>query len=85
MIVMVEVYKIMLNSGFQGGSRGGRGGGQGVQTPPPLKNRKNIGFLIVILVRIPWEIRKLPSHQSMLGNHRPASEMPFNGVSLAGR
>ena len=27
-----------------GGSRGG-GGEQGVQTPPPLKNHKNKGFL----------------------------------------
>ena len=33
-------YVYML---FMGGSRGG--GGQGVRTPPPLKNHKNRGFL----------------------------------------
>ena len=40
MIIMVEVYKIMLNSGFQGGSRGGRGGAGGPDPPPPEKSQK---------------------------------------------
>ena len=47
-------------------------GGQGIQTPPPLKKYKNIGFL-AMLVRIP----RLPSQYSMLGHHWPASETPF--------
>ena len=38
--------------------------GQRVQTPEPLKNKKNVGFLSL-------------SQNSMLGHHRHASEMPF--------
>ena len=35
-----------------------------------------------MLVRIPWKIIKLPSQNSMLGHHRPASETPFNGTRI---
>ena len=48
------------------GSRGGRGSG------PPLKNHKNIGFLINTCLD-PLKITKLPSQHSMLGHHRHAS------------
>ena len=44
--------------------------------PPPLKNHINIGFLSNTDPD-PLEIKKLPSHHSMLGHHRPASESPF--------
>ena len=65
--------------------RGSRGGeGQGVRTPPPLKNHKDIGFPSNIDLD-PLKITKLPSQHSMLGHHLHASETPFNGVSLAGR
>ena len=49
-------------------------GGQGVRTP--LENYKNIGFLSNTGPD-PLRITKLPSQYSMLGHHRPASEMPF--------
>ena len=70
----VEVPSIYLP--IMCGSRGG----QGFRTPPPpppLENYKNIGFLSIILVRIPWKITKLPSQHSMLGHHWPASETPL--------
>ena len=62
----------------------GGGGGQGFQTPPPLKNHKNIGFLSNTGPD-PLTITKLPSQHSMLGHHRHSSETPFNGASLAGQ
>ena len=61
-----------------GGSRGGdRVSG------PPLKNHKIKGFL-AILAWIAWNITKLPSQHSLLGNPRPASETPFNWHFVAG-
>ena len=62
------------------------GGGQGVRTPPPppLENYKNIGFLRNTSPD-PLKITKIPIQHSMLGHHRPASETPFKGHSLAGR
>ena len=59
-------------------------GGQGVRTPPPPKNHKNIEFLSNTGPD-PQEFSKLPSQHSTLGHHRHASETPFKGVSLAGR
>ena len=56
------------------GSR--EGGGQGVRTPPPPENYKNIGFLNNTGPD-PLKITKLPSQHSMLGHHRLASETPF--------
>ena len=50
-----------------GSKRGGRGSG------PPEKSL-NIGFL-----NNTGQIIKLPSHHSMLGHHRHASETPLNG------
>ena len=50
------------------------GGGGGVRTP--LENYKNIGFLR-ITGPDPLKITKLPSQNSMLGHHQPASETPF--------
>ena len=61
---------------------GGRGAGS--PDPPPLKNHKNIGFLSYT-GPVPLKITKRPCQHSMLGNHRHASETPFNGVSLPGR
>ena len=60
-------------------------GGQGVPDPPPqpLKNHKNIGFSSNTGPD-PLKKAKLPSQHSMLGHHWQASEMPFNGVTLAG-
>ena len=55
------------------------GGGQGVRTP--LKNHENIVFFYNYWSGSPEK----PSQHSMLGKHRPASEMPFNGALLAGR
>ena len=52
--------------------RGDRGSGP----PPPLKNRKNIGFPSNIGPD-PLIIPKLPSQHSMLGHHQHASETPF--------
>ena len=57
-------------------------GGQGAG--PPGKLQKNIG-LLNNTGPDPLKITKLPIQHSMLGLHRPASETPFNGVSLAGR
>ena len=55
------------------------GGTGGLDSPPPLKNHKNIGFLSNTG---PDPLKnhkatKPPSQHSMLGPHRPASEMPF--------
>ena len=58
--------------------------GTGGPDTTPLKNHKTIGFLSNTGPD-PLIITKLPSQQSMLGHHWPASETPFNGVSLAGR
>ena len=55
---------------------GSRRGGQGVRTPPtPRKITKILGSL-AILVQIPLKSQKLPSQNSMLCHHRPASETP---------
>ena len=56
-------------------------GGGGVQgSGPPLENHKNIGFL---------SNTGSPSYQASIQcwaiNHRPTSETPLFGVSLAGR
>ena len=58
----------------EGGGAGGGGRGQGVLTP--LENYKNIGFLSNTGPD-PLKITKLPIQHSMLGHHRPTSEMPF--------
>ena len=52
----------------------------GTGGPDPLENYKNNGFLIALLVQIPWKITKLPSQHSMIGHHQHTSETPFNGV-----
>ena len=57
----------------------------GTGGPDPLENYKNNGFLMALLVQIPWKITKLPSQHSMIGHHQHTSETPFNGVSLVGR
>ena len=59
-------------------------GGQGVRTPPHLKNHKNIELLSTSGLD-PLKFSKLPSQHSTLGHHRHASETPFKCVSLAGR
>ena len=47
--------------------------------PPPQKNHKNIGFLSNT------SPDPLKNHKATkLGHHRPTSEMPLNGVLLAG-
>ena len=52
-------------------------GVQGVRTPPPhLINHKNIGFLCNTGPD-PLKNLKLPSQHSMLGQHLPTSETPF--------
>ena len=44
--MVAEIIYIHVCQHIRGGyMRGSRGGGQGVRTPPPLKNHKNIGFL----------------------------------------
>ena len=53
-----------------------RGGGGDRGSGHPWKITK-IKVFLAILVQIPWKITKLPSQQSMLGHHRPASETPF--------
>ena len=50
-------------------------GGQGFWTPPPEKKHKNVGFLSRTGLN-PLK-SQLPSHHSMLGHHRHASETPF--------
>ena len=50
-------------------------GGQGVQTPPPLKNHRNIGFPSNIDPD-PLKITKLPNQHSMVG-HLHAGKTPF--------
>ena len=59
-------------------------GSRGVGAEGHWKVIKIKGFL-EMLVRILWKITKLPSQYSILCHHRPASETPVNGVSLAGR
>ena len=49
---------------------------RGVGVWTPLKNNKNIGFPSNIGPD-PLKITKLPSQHSMLGHHRPGSQMPF--------
>ena len=51
--------------------------------PPPLKNHKNIGFLRNTGLD-PLKITKLPSHHSMFGHHRHASETPFKWCFAGG-
>ena len=58
--------------------------GQGVRTPPPPENYKNIGFLSNTGPDS-LKITKLPIQHSMLGHHRPPAKRHLNGVSLAGR
>ena len=62
------------------GSKGG--GGQEVRTPPPPpeNSQEYRANFLRNLLGTPSKITKLPSQNSMLGHHRPAS-----GVSLAGR
>ena len=53
--------------------------------PPPPEKSQNICFL-ALQVRIPRKITATkPAFNSMLGHHRPISETPFNGFSLACR
>ena len=54
-------------------------GGTGGRNPPPLKNKKNIGFLSNIGPN-PWKITELPKQLSMLGQHRHARKRHLNGV-----
>ena len=54
-------------------------GGQGLRTPPPLKNRKNIGFLSNIDLD-PLKITRPPSQHSMVG---PLSARQRNAISMA--
>ena len=55
--------------------------------PPPLKNHKNIRFFSntgpepMKNHKATMPLKPAFKH-SMLGHHRPASETPFNGVSL---
>ena len=51
-------------------------GGQGVRTPPPPGKSQTIGFLINTGPDL-MEYYKATKPDSMLGHHRPASEMPF--------
>ena len=60
--------------------RGDRGSGP----PPPPENHKNNEFLSNTGPD-PLKLSNLPSQHSTLGHHRHASEMPFKGVSPAGR
>ena len=77
--ISISVYIVRSHERIQ---RGG-GGAEGLD-PPPLKNHKNIEFLSNTGLD-PLKFSKLPSQHSTLGHHRHASEMPFKGVSLAGR
>ena len=76
---LVEMIKEVDNDGdvtyytharIQSGG-GGAGGG------PELPEKSLILGSLAILVKIPWEIAKLPSQHSMLGHHRSTSETPF--------
>ena len=60
-------YTLLIHARFQ------KGGGAEVQTT--LENNNAIG--LAILIWIPLKIKRLPSQYSMLGHHRPTSEMPF--------
>ena len=53
-----------------------RGGTGGPDPPPPMENYTNIGFLSNTGPD-PLKITKLPIQHSLLGHHRPASEMTF--------
>ena len=57
-------------------------GGQGVRTPPPLENNKNIGFLSNT-DPYPLKITKLPIQQSSWAIIGPPAIRHLNGVSLA--
>ena len=74
-----ENIVILEHGRIRRGGEGDRGSG------PPLKNHKNIGFLINSGPD-PLKISKLRSQHSMLDNHRPPpAKHHLNGVSLAGR
>ena len=64
---------VKLHLFFMGGYRGGGDRGSG---PPPLKNRKFIGFPSNTGPD-PLKITKLLSQYSTVGHYRPASETPF--------
>ena len=51
--------------------------GEGAGGPDPLKNHKNIGFLVNTDPNPLSVTLNLPSQHSMLGHHRHASEKPF--------
>ena len=87
-VFQIIVVQIIM-CGYRGGGWGGGGGGAvGPDPPPPLENYKNIGFLSNASPD-PLKITKEPIQHSMLGHHRPASEMPFKwrfaGGSLIAR
>ena len=63
----------------------GSRGGQGVRTPPPLKNHKNIGFLSNIG---PDPLKNQQSYQASIKRWAiigPPTKRHLNGVSLTGR
>ena len=59
--------------------RGSRGGTGGPDPPPPLKNHKKLGCFANTGQDSDksLKITKLPSQNSMLDQHRHASEKPF--------
>ena len=65
------------------------GGRKGVQTPPPLKNHRNIGFLRNTGLDPLKSQRYLASIQCLASTARqqngPPAKRHFNGVSLVGR
>ena len=54
-----------------------------VRTPPPPENHEN-RFSLQYCSGSPRKITKLPSQHSMLGQHRPASETPFQWPFVGG-
>ena len=52
-------------------------GARGPDPPPSEKNTQKIGFLIALLVWIPYKTTKRTSQHSVLVHHQPASKTPF--------
>ena len=63
MIIIVNASGITMHGRIQTGGTGG------LDTPPPLKNHKNIGFPNNIDPD-PLKITKLPSQHSMVGHYQ---------------
>ena len=77
-VIIIEVTRNLLKIAYM---RGSRGGGHGVQTPLPLKEHKNIGFLSIT------GLDSLKNHRAtkLAFNVGPPSVRQRNAIEMAFR